>query len=86
MRRCSVCTSSDESLKGLRRQLILNALGPLLLPALVVTFIVCLIFGYALIYWPQMPSSLNVDEKAQAPSWIEAIYYSGITLPAASTA
>ena len=86
MGRCSVCTSSDESLKRLRRQLILNAVGPLLLPALVVTFIVCLILGYALICWPQMPISFNVDEKAQTPSWIEAIYFSGITLPAAPTA
>lgn len=64
----------------LRRHLILNAVGPLLLPALVATFIVCLMLGYALIYWPQMPRSFNVNAEAKTPSWIEAIYFSGITL------
>ena len=63
-----------------RRHVILNAVGPLLLPALVATFILFLILGYALIYWPQMPTSFNVDEKARTPPWIEAIYFSGITL------
>ena len=63
-----------------RRHLILNAIGPLLLPTLVATFILFLIMGYALIYWPRMPAEFNVDEKARTPSWIEAIYFSGITL------
>ena len=63
-----------------RRHAILNSVGPLLLPALVATFIVLLMLGYALIYWPQMPGSFNVDEKARTPAWIEAIYFSGITL------
>ena len=63
-----------------RRHLILNAIGPLLLPALVATFIFFLMLGYALIYWPRMPGSFNVDEKARTPSWIEAVYFSGITL------
>ncbi len=62
------------------RHAILNSIGPLLLPALVATFIVLLMLGYALIYWPQMATSFNVDEKAKTPSWIEAIYFSGITL------
>ena len=63
-----------------RRHLILNAIGPLLLPTLVATFILFLILGYALIYWPRMPAEFNVDEKARTPPWIEAIYFSGITL------
>ena len=63
-----------------RRHRILNAVGPLLLPALVVAFIFFLILGYALIYWPRMPASFNVDEKARTPSWIEAFYFSGITV------
>ena len=64
----------------IRRHRILNAVGPLLLPALVAAFIVCLVLGYALIYWPRMPGSFNVDERARSPTWIEAIYFSGITL------
>ena len=63
-----------------RRHRVLNAVGPLLLPALVATLIVLLMLGYALIYWPHMPGSFNVDEKARTPSWIEAFYFSGITL------
>ena len=63
-----------------RRHLLLNAVGPLLLPALVVVFILLMMLGYALIYWPRMPDAFNVDEKARTPPWIEAIYFSGITL------
>ena len=63
-----------------RRHAILNAIGPLLLPGLVATFILSLMLGYALIYWPLMPAAFNVDEKARTPPWIEAIYFSGITL------
>ena len=63
-----------------RRHRILNAVGPLLLPTLVATFIALLMLGYALIYWPRMPGSFNVDEKARTPAWIEAFYFSGITL------
>ncbi len=63
-----------------RRHLILNAIGPLLLPALVATFILLLMTGYALIYWPRMPASFNVDKRARTPAWIEAFYFSGITL------
>ncbi len=63
-----------------RRHAILNSVGPLLLPLLVATFIICLMLGYALIYWPRMPESFNVDDKARSPIWIEALYFSGITL------
>ena len=63
-----------------RRHRLLNAVGPLLLPAFVASLIVLLMLGYALIYWPRMPGSFNVDERARTPSWIEAFYFSGITL------
>ena len=63
-----------------RRHRILNAVGPLLLPALVVTFVALLMVGYALIYWPRMPESFSVSESAKSPAWAEAIYFSGITL------
>ncbi len=63
-----------------RRHLILNAVGPLLLPGLVACFIVLLILGFALIYWPRMPASFNVNEEARTPPWIEALYFSGTTL------
>lgn len=63
-----------------RRHRLLNALGPLLLPLLIVGLIVCLLIGFALIYLPHMPAEFSVDEKAVSPAWIEALYFSGITL------
>ena len=36
--------------------------------------------GYALIYWPWMPGGFNVEEKARGSTWIESLYFSGITL------
>ncbi len=63
-----------------RRHRVLNAIGPLLLPALVAVLVVLLMVGYALLYWPHMADSFNVDEEAKTPAWIEALYFSGITL------
>ena len=63
-----------------RRHQLLNAIGPLLLPTLVAFLIALLMVGYALIYWPHLPASFNVSEKAESPRWIEALYFSGITL------
>jgi hypothetical protein len=63
-----------------RRHQLLNAVGPLLLPSLVAILIALLMIGYALIYWPHLPASFNIDEKAKSPRWIEALYFSGITL------
>lgn len=63
-----------------RRHQVLNSVGPLLLPLLIGVFIFLLIFGYALIYLPQMPGGFNVDAEALSTPWIEALYFSGITL------
>ena len=63
-----------------RRHKILNWIGPLLLPLLAIIYVVLLIGAFALIYFPRMPSEFNVAPGADSPSWIEAIYFSGITL------
>ncbi len=62
------------------RHRLLKVVGPLLLPLLVAALIFLLMLGYSLIYYPRMPGSFNVDEKARSPRWIEAFYFSGITL------
>jgi hypothetical protein len=67
-------------LSRLRRHRLLNVVGPLLLPLLIILFIVLLIIGFALIYFPRMPAAFNVDPEAASPAWIEALYFSGITL------
>ena len=63
-----------------RRHQILNAIGPLLLPTLVAILIALLMIGYALIYWPHLPASFNVSEKAESPGWSEALYFSGANI------
>ena len=63
-----------------RRHRLLNSVGPLLLPALIVVFIILLVSGFALVYFPRMPEQFNVDAQAASPAWIESLYFSGITL------
>jgi hypothetical protein len=62
-----------------RRHRLLNHCGPLLLPGIVATLVALLIIGYALLYWPHLPTDFNVQEKAQSSRGIEALYFSGIT-------
>jgi len=61
------------------RHRLLNHVGPMLLPGLVVSLVMLLILGYALLYLPHLPQSFNVVENARSPRWIEALYFSGIT-------
>jgi hypothetical protein len=61
------------------RHRLLSHVGPLLLPGTVAALVSLIILGYALLYWPRLPVGFNVQEKAQSPSAIEALYFSGIT-------
>ena len=63
-----------------RRHRLLNLIGPLLLPSLIIVLIILLISGFALIYYPRMPAHFAVQAAAESPRWIESIYFSGITL------
>lgn len=63
-----------------RRHRLLNRIGPLLSPLLIGIFIMLLIVGFALIYYPRMPAEFNVDKEARGAAWIESIYLSGTTL------
>ncbi len=63
-----------------RRHLLLNIIGPLLLPALIVSYIFILVSGFALIYLPHMPAHFNIAEGAGASPWFESFYFSGVTL------
>lgn len=62
-----------------RRHRVLNALGPLLLPALIALLLVVLIAGFAFIYFPRMPGAFVVNSAPGSP-WLEAFYFSGTTL------
>ena len=64
-----------------RRHRMLNRVGPLLLPTVLGSLVGLFVLGFALIYLPWMPDGFSVDEAAaDAPPWLQAVYYSGVTL------
>lgn len=63
-----------------RRHKILNAIGPLLLPLLLVILVFLVMTGFSLIYYPRMPAQFNVQNQTESSNWIESFYFSGITL------
>lgn len=75
-----VARSIAFRLSRYRRPRLLNVLGPLLLPLLIIIFMFLFIVGFALIYYPRMPDQFAVLPEAQSPPWIESLYFSGLTL------
>lgn len=63
-----------------RRHRLLNFVGPMLMPALIVIYLLLLITGFALIYFPRMPAEFSVLPSAAGANWIESLYFSGTTL------
>jgi hypothetical protein len=63
-----------------RRHRLLNLVGPMLMPALIVLYLLLLITGFALIYLPRMPAGFTVLASAENVNWIESLYFSGVTL------
>jgi hypothetical protein len=63
-----------------RRHRLLNGVGPLLLPSLIVAYIILLICAFALIYYPRMPAQFTSTTQDSSPAWMEALYFSGTTL------
>jgi hypothetical protein len=63
-----------------RRHRLLNLVGPMLMPALIVIYLFLLIAGFALIYAPRMPAGFNFNPPAENADWIESLYFSGTTL------
>ena len=63
-----------------RRHRLLNSVGPLLLPLLLVTYLTLLITAFALIYGPRLPDQFHVHEHRGDVDLVDAFYFSGITL------
>jgi hypothetical protein len=63
-----------------RRHRLLNVVGPLLLPSLIIIYLVLLITGFTLIYYVRMPEQFIVAPEAAGHPWMESVYFSGITL------
>ncbi|HKP87615.1 MAG TPA: potassium channel family protein [Blastocatellia bacterium] len=58
----------------------LNSVGPLLMPMLIGGFIILLVLGFALVYYPRMTSDFTINREAPIAPWIESLYFSGVTL------
>jgi hypothetical protein len=62
------------------RHHLLNMVGPLLLPLLIIVYVVLLVLAFALIYYPHVPSGFNYTGRQPEPGWLDAVYFSGCTL------
>jgi hypothetical protein len=63
-----------------RRHRLLNVVGPLLQPLLIILFIALLALGFALIYYPRMPANFSVQGDAASSPFMASLYFSGTTL------
>lgn len=75
-----VARSAAFRLSRQHRHRRLNSVGPVLMPLLIGLYIMLLVAGFALIYYPHMPESFSVTAEATTPRWIECLYFSSITL------
>jgi Ion channel len=63
-----------------RRHRLLNAVGPALMPLLIITYIVLLTLAFALIYAPRLPGEFVITGPKGDAAWLNAVYFSGCTL------
>lgn len=63
-----------------RRHRLLNSIGPLLLPALIVAIVVLLVIGFGLIYYPHIQTDFRADVAITSSPFQAALYFSAITL------
>lgn len=75
-----IARASAFRLSRQQRHKRLNSVGPILMPALIGLYIILLIVGFALIYYPQMPENFTLYADAISSRWIDSFYFSGITL------
>jgi Ion channel len=62
------------------RHRLLNMIGPLLLPLLIIVYIVLLVLAFALVYYPHIPVGFHFGVPHPEPGWVDAVYFSGCTL------
>lgn len=71
---------ATKNLDRRRRHRILSTVGPLLMPLLIGLFILFMMTGFALIYLPRMESGFKIDNQAAGSPFLQAFYFSGVTL------
>ena len=62
------------------RHRLLNMVGPLLMPLLILVYIILLVLAFALVYYPHIPSGFTFGVEHSDPGWVDAVYFSGVTL------
>jgi voltage-gated potassium channel Kch len=62
------------------RHRLLNMVGPLLLPLLILVYLVLLVLAFALVYYPHVPDGFVFSDARHEPAWFDAVYFSGVTL------
>jgi hypothetical protein len=62
------------------RHRLLNMVGPLLLPLLIVLYLVLLVTAFALVYYPRVAGGFVYAVEQPDPGWLDALYFSGVTL------
>lgn len=67
-------------LSRLRRHRLLNVVGPILMPLLIIVLIALTVLGFACIYYPRMPEQFTVSAATENLPWVNSFYFSGITL------
>src|SRR5688572_7003206 len=68
------------TLPRVRRHKFLNLVGPLMLPLLLLSYLVLLVFAFALIYYPNLASDFTASREAAGTGFDDALYFSGLTL------
>jgi hypothetical protein len=75
-----VARAASFRLARANRHRLLNMVGPLLLPLLIVVYIVLSVLAFALLYYPHVPSGFTFSVERAEPGWADAVYFSGVTL------
>jgi hypothetical protein len=75
-----VTRAAAFKLSRANRHRLLNMVGPLLLPLLIVVYVVLLVLAFALVYYPHVPKGFTFGVEHPEPGWIDAVYFSGVTL------
>jgi hypothetical protein len=75
-----VARAAAFKLSRASRHRLLNMVGPLLLPLLIVVYVVLLVIAFAFIYYPHIHGGFTFGAEPREPGWFDAVYFSGVTL------
>lgn len=64
----------------IKRDRLLSHCGPVTVIAIIVLWVSLLLFGFALISWPELGSSIKADQEGTPTDFVTALYYSGYAL------